>query len=415
MDLRKGQKLKQKIFAPLILEPLIDNRTSRRVIYVLLRLRSLTKKIVLLFLNFPRRFRIRYSSSSSVSVKTSSTVLRTTGYSKYSFVNALTFDFSQLKSVAYVGNYFVNNSTKFLESDMAVNFRECMSSLGLGVDFSSSHLNHDYNRPDFTKDFKNNEIESFLHSTDSNLIFFDSNFLSSKNCPDPEKLIQIKKKLDKRYVALVPDFKRDALVHYKDAVDLFLMTLPEYRNQLADIKSDKLLFMPFLPYCHSSFFYFQQPKSLDFFFSGSPNKNRRDFLYRLDDLGVSAEVHFHSRQQSDGLSLEVYLKKVASAKSTFSNGYLNRHLNFISARMAESILLKTVCIYERCKSLEYFFQPNVDYISVTNRNELFSSIKEIKQSSSLYHEITSAASQSFLTHFDFKKIYSEVFRRVLNR
>ena len=356
----------------------------------------------------PRRLKIN-----RLQTKPTLSVSPKTGVSfEYSLRKQIMFNTRLIDSVSIFVPGRVNNSQFNIENDLRVNFERCMD--GLSIHHSHFWPKSDLVHREIFQPQLVEELSNFIKVNRPQILFLDANMQTGQKTFNNKLLSNLREKYKFKTIFFVPDFKMRNINYWSSVADLFVCTLPAYKNRMQGLSDDKLLFLPFLPINSQYFSKFHKDKEIDFFFCGSGNKERKLFLKKLSNLDFASEILFHNRSSLDSLPYEKYLERLAIARSTFSNGYESPKLNFISARFCEAVLMKTVCIYEQCPNLEKFFSPGIHYLSVRSAHDVRYHVQEIIREPERYEVLAEKTLEFAELHYHYRSAYSAMFARVLN-
>jgi len=379
-------------------------KISTRLHYIYKMSLLFSNNLYVRLIRVPRRLRIRFGRPHQTREVPS---FITGSHLKYSLADQGIFDFKLLSRAVFFVQEFVNNDLKRIENDLKFNFDFCMTSLGIKPLHywpKREILNGNIYQKTLLEEF-----EEFLQINCPEIIFIDANFRAHQKTFSSQSFSKLKEKYGFKIALVVPDFKPKNIEYWSDISDVIVMTLPLNVPQISNVQVNKIVCIPFLPINLDLTPSSWESRHLDFFFSGTRNKERDLFVNRIRRLPITANINFHNRSANLATSYGDYIKELGNSKSTFSNGFISSKLNFISARFCEAILTGTFCFYEYCPNLELFFLPNVHFKPVKTAADLYFGILDLKKNERAYESLARDAFDFANFHYNYRAMYSRIF------
>jgi len=261
------------------------------------------------------------------------------------------------------------------------------------------------------------EIQSIIETESISFIFADLNIGRKYESISREFLSKLKIQFEIKIIFLSFDWSSAKFRHWNEIADLFTSNSPSRFDEISFVNQRKLLALPSIIYPESRY-PTDVNKSLDFAFYGSQSRRRDFYLKKVNQLLQNTEIVFNIPSQNSekltekrNLSIEGYINQLAKARMTFSNGFDSPFHSHITNRFIEAVLVKTICLYEFCDDLAYFFPNHADYISIKSRRDLHSRLKYFNKNRELVRLITEQMRESYISNYSSEKVLTYIFSR----
>ena len=151
-------------------------------------------------------------------------------------------------------------------------------------------------------------------------------------------------------------------------------------------------------------------------FCGGKGRRRDDFLSFAEQCGIPTTAHFVDDKKY--LTDSEFKDFLSRSQITFSNGYAGTVAGIahsvMTGRIAESILSRSLLVYESGSQIDDYLVPYVHYIPVDNVHDLVHSCRYLLNHEEKRAEMANEA-YSFLTeHYSSKKFWNCVTQRLRN-
>jgi len=305
---------------------------------------------------------------------------------------------------------FIGNSEKYIKNDLTFNVMSSAENAGWIV--QQYYGKSQQNTPKLRKEREIDEFIRIIEEFKPQLVCIDSNAPINQNNFNNERLSKIKEKYGFKVLMFVPDFEIRKLQYWgNDLVDFVNFSRPSLRSKINFIPEQKLICLPGLPYSES-IFEGESEKEYDFYYSGSDTRQRRIFLDAARNTNLNVKALFENRIIHKSPEYREYIQEMGKSRMTFSNGYISRNNSLIAGRFIESILSKSVCLYEDCPDLDAFFVPYRHYIPVSNIHEFVINAQFLRISPEILARISEQAYTYFMDNYSSKLFWNYIASRM---
>lgn len=261
---------------------------------------------------------------------------------------------------------------------------------------------------DSTGESKSHESANQVQSLEAKLkqigpthLVIDSNQSTQDSLLNESSLLDLKCRYGIKVIVIMLDFSTTKLEYWcRRLADVLVYCRPDQESKIRSVTKARLLCWPGSPY--PSISNLEAKREIDFFYSGSASRNRKDFLTSLIDADMKCKINFGNRVRAQSYSYDDYMKTLLKSKITFSNGFVRRGEDLITGRALEAFSTQTLLIYEESKTMSYFFSPYSHYIPVKTGNELLAHSLYLLKNEELRKEIAESA------HLFYKRNYSNL-------
>jgi len=329
---------------------------------------------------------------------------------KYSLENYRDFHSKINLKLLVFSPIFIGNSEKYIKNELTFNVMSSAENAGWNVKqyYGKSQQNA-------SKLVKEREIDEFMRIIEEfkpQLVCIDSNSAINYNNFNNERLSKIKKKYSFKVLMFVPDFEIRKLQYWgNDLVDFVNFSRPSLRSKINFIPEQKLICLPGIPYFESIFEGLSE-KKYDFFYSGSDARQRRIFLDGARNTNLYVKALFENRINLESPDYKEYCQEIGKSRMTFANGYISRNNSLIAGRFIESILSKSVCLYEDCPDLDAFFLPYRHYIPVSNIHEFVITAQFLRINPEILVRISEEAYTYYMQNYSSKLFWNYIASRM---
>ena len=312
-----------------------------------------------------------------------------TNYNKYSLKEFKQYDSRKnLRLLLFLPEH-VNNSKNFVENYLTLNVRKSAEDAGHLVKqfWGNAVVNSLY--ADEQERLSNFEDTIIKFTPD--LLVIDSNFSIKHKTFTIENFLKLKKKYQFKVLLISPDFDIHRLKYWGEKLaDFVLSSRPSLMNQVEFIPKSKKIILPGVPYFEKIFSNINL-KEYDLYYSGSNIRQRKIFIDAAIKSGLNVKENFGNLLSNKSPTYMEFLSNISKARMTFGNGYVKRNNILIAGRFIESLLSKTVTLYETGPDVNEFFIPFEHYVPVSNIHDFVKSAQYLKLNSTLLDKISFSA------------------------
>jgi hypothetical protein len=308
---------------------------------------------------------------------------------------------------------FFNNSDKFVENDLTVNV--IGSAIDNGIQVEHFYGNQLANSPFVGEIERYKAFESALANFQPDVLAIDSNSSINHKTFNCENLLNLKKKYGFKVLMFVPDFDLRKINYWMNTlVDLAQYSRPSLSYLISNIPEEKLVCFPPCPYKEFDT-YTKDSREIDIFYSGSDTRQRRVFINAAYEAGLIVDSNFGNKESSLSPSYLDFMKKMRQSKMTFSNGYISKNNSLVAGRLIESMISRTVCLYEDCEDIQKFFEPYVHYVPVTNINNFVVQAQFLKKNKNYLEFLSDNAFDFLKENYSAKLFWNFVYVKLVQK
>jgi len=299
----------------------------------------------------------------------------------------------------------INGSDKMIENEFAYNLSKSLEEINI-------HAEVYWPLPMIEKNHfvLKNPIELLEDKIRTNLpshLVLDSNQFTRDPFLNEQALFQLKHKYRFRVVLIMLDYHDEKLKYWGHRLaDTIVYCRPDKRNKIKSVSTAKLVCWPGSPYPEYSTF--TSERKIDFFYSGSETRNRRDFLSILEKAEIQTKINFGNREANKSYTYLDYLHELGNSKMTFSNGYISRSQDMITGRALEAFSTRTLLLYEESQTMNFFFKPFVHFVPVKTSNDLLTQVLYLLRSEELLRNIASQAHDFYRSEYSNLEFWLQV-------
>ena len=262
-------------------------------------------------------------------------------------------------------------------------------------------------------------LKEFLLFERPDIVVFDGNFMPNGKSITREMIREIKRDFGFKLCTIVGDLHdlqpQSRLDYWGEVSDLVVVFNSQTQHYANFIDKKKVLVAPFIPFDEHRFNRGAE-RDIGLGFCGGKGRRRDAFLSFADQCGIPTTTHFVDDKNylTDG----EFRDFLTRSQITFSNGYMGTidgmpH-SAMTQRIAESILSRSLLVYESGSQIDDYLVPFVHYIPVDNVHDLVHSCRYLLNHEEKRAEMANEA-YSFLTeHYSSKKFWDCVTRRLCN-
>ena len=290
----------------------------------------------------------------------------------------------------------ISGSDTMIENEFAYNLSKSLEEINIHAEvywplpvFESNHYV-----------FKNSIelLEEKIRTICPSHLILDSNQFTRDPLLNEQALFQLKQKYRFKVIIFMLDYHGAKLEYWGHRLaDTLVYCRPDKRSKVESVSKAKLICWPGSPYPEYSKFTIES--SIDFFYSGSDTRNRRDFLSILEKVEMNAKINFGNRERTKSYTYLDYLDELGNAKMTFSNGYISRREDLITGRALEAFSTKTLLLYEESKTMNYFFKPYIHFVPVKTSNDLLTQVLYLLRNEDMRLNIASQAHDFYRSQY----------------
>lgn len=331
--------------------------------------------------------------------------------SKYSLKNYEDSGMCNLKLMLF-SSLLLNNSEKYVENDLTSNVMSSAKNAGWDVkQYFGSPLK---NSPHMIERERINEFNNVLKEFQPNILCIDSNLQINHKTFSYEALMNFKNKYNFKVLMFVPDFEVKKLKYWgREFVDFMQYSRPSLRKKINFIPDSKIICLPGITYNESSFFS-DFKKVYDIYYSGSDTRQRKIFLNAAENTNLKVRALYGNRINEQSPNYELYKYELNKSRMTFSNGYITNKNSLIAGRFIESILSRSVCLYEECLDVNAFFQSYLHYVPVTNIHDFVKSAQYLRLNDEVLNTISSESYNYYMSNYSSKLFWSYLSSKIVN-
>jgi len=312
-------------------------------------------------------------------------------------------------SVAVVMPRYINCDPAYIDHD--ISYHVARSAEAAGARVSQFFVDDITYRGTGDRALGLERLAQFLSQTRPQVVAFDANFIPNSRTIDAETILALRKSLDFKFVALVPDCYDacpfDFLGYWHRVADLSIIfhRNTKYLRALPD--QSKVLVCPALPF-HEPTFVPGDVRDIDLSYSGSDTRQRRMFVDAAAQAGLRTECIIHDRTREKAPTIEGFARLLGRSKLVFNNGWLNHQDSIITGRVAETILSGAVLIQEIGAPLDDYLVPFVHYIPVANLAQFVAYCKVLVEDNERRDAIAQTAREFWLEHYASRRFWQRV-------
>jgi hypothetical protein len=299
----------------------------------------------------------------------------------------------------------INGSDTMIENEFAYNLSKSLEEININAEvywplpvFETNHYV-----------FKNSIelLEEKIRTMYPSHLILDSNQSIRDPLFNEQALFRLKQKYRFKVILYMLDYN-DAKLEYwgHRLADTLVYCRPDKRSKVESVSTAKLICWPGSPYPEYSKFAIE--RNIDFFFSGSNTRSRRDFLSILEEVEMNAKINFGNRERTKSYTYLGYLDELGNAKMTFSNGYISRWEDQITGRALEAFSTKTLLLYEESKTMNYFFKPYIHFVPVKTSNDLLTQVLYLLRNEDMRLNIASQAHDFYRSQYNNLEFWLQV-------
>ena len=403
---------------------IFSKKTRSRVVYLLWKIKSLFKGIFV-YQSALRKLKILSAGIfPRVQKNTLEAVHLSTLDSIFSYGQSeLAQEYSVLKKVQVNGEHYfsemnllillkqrINGSDTMIENEFAYNLSKSLEEININSEvywplpmFEANHFETSH----FVLKNSIQLLEEKIRTMCPSHIILDSNQFTRDPLLTEQALFQLKQHYRFKVILFMLDYN-DAKLEYwgQRLADIIVYCRPDKRSKVESLSTAKLICWPGSPYPEYS--KFTSERSIDFFYSGSDTRNRRDFLSILEKVEMNAKVNFGNRERTKSYTYLTYLHELGNAKMTFSNGYISRREDLITGRALEAFSTKTLLLYEESKTMNYFFKPYIHFVPVKTSNDLLTQVLYLLGKEDMRLNIASQAHNFYRSQYSNLEFWHQV-------
>lgn len=304
----------------------------------------------------------------------------------------------------------LNNSEKYVENDLTTNVMSSARNAGWTVEqYFGNPLK---NSPHVVEAERVDDFHNVLKEFEPDILCLDSNFQINHKTFSYETLIHFKKKYDFKVLMFVPDFEVKKLKYWgREFVDFIQYSRPSLRKKISFIPDSKIICLPGITYDESSFLSSLE-KKYDIYYSGSDARQRKTFLNAAENSNLRVRALYGNRISDKSPNYELYKDELSKSKMTFSNGYITNKNSLIAGRFIESILSRSVCLYEQCLDVNAFFQPFQHYVPVKNIHDFVKSAQYLILNNEILNSISTEAYTYYMKNYSSRLFWNYLSSRI---
>ena len=155
-------------------------------------------------------------------------------------------------------------------------------------------------------------------------------------------------------------------------------------------------------------------KVYDIYYSGSDTRQRKIFLNAAENTNLRVKALYGNRISEQSPNYELYKHELNKSRMTFSNGYITNKNSLIAGRFIESILSRSVCLYEECLDVNAFFQSYLHYVPVTNIHDFVKSAQYLRLNNEVLNTISSESYNYYMNNYSSKLFWNYLSSKIVN-
>ena len=327
-----------------------------------------------------------------------------------------------LKLSIVMSRYWPHND---VETDVWVNLSGSAAHAGHSVSqFDLSDISYDeiVKRPmNYSKILKSGVValKEFLLFEKPDIVIFDGNFIPHGKSIDREMIREIKRDLGFKLCTFVGDLHdlqpQSRLDYWGKVSDLVVVGNSQTRHYANFSNKGKVLVAPFFPFDEHRFNRVDV-RDIGLGFCGGKGRRRDDFLSFAEQCGIPTTTHFvDDKKYLNEVEFKDFLTR---SKITFSNGYVGTVAGIahsvMTGRIAESILSRSLLVYESGSQIDDYLVPYVHYIPVDNVHDLVHSCRYFLKNEEIRAGMTASAYEYLMENYSSKRFWDCVTRRLCN-
>ena len=310
-----------------------------------------------------------------------------------------------------------------MESDLWVNFSgsathagHIVSQFDIGDISYDDHVKHPMN---YGKNLKSGSLKDFLLLEKPDIVVFDGNFIPSGRSIDREMIREIKSDLGFKLCTIIGDLHdlqpQSTLDYWGEVSDLVVVFTSRTRHYIDFIQKEKTLVAGCIPF-HEVLFSSTTPRDIGLGFCGGKGRRRDAFLSFAEQCGLPTTAHFVDDKKY--LTASEFKDFLSRSRITFSNGYVGSvagiEHSVMTGRIAESILSRSLLVYESGSEIDDYLVPYVHYIPVDNVHDLVHFSRYLLKNEEIRAAMTASAYEYWMENYSSKKFWNCVTQRLCN-
>ena len=327
-----------------------------------------------------------------------------------------------LKLAFVMSRYWPHNG---METDLWFHFSGSAIRAGHVVSqFDISDISHDENfrySMDHGKKLKATleALKEFLLLEKPDIVVFDGNFIPRGRSIIRKVIRDMKCDLGFKLCTIIGDLHdlqpQSRLDYWGESSDLVVIFNSKTQKYIDFVNKEKVLVSPLLPFDEHRF-NGGAVRDTGLGFCGGKGRRRDAFLSFAEQCGIPTTAHFVDDKQY--LTGDEFREFLSRSRITFSNGYVGTvngiaH-SVMTGRIAESILSRSLLVYESGSQIGDYLVPYVHYIPVDNVHELVHFCRFLLNHEEKRAEMANEAYSFFTEHYSSKKFWNCVTQRLCN-
>lgn len=237
--------------------------------------------------------------------------------------------------------------------------------------------------------------------------------LGTEKCNPSEKFFEVFKQAGCKIVFLWPDFGRDWTIRsanqFDKYIDLNVAIACEKNGNYA-----KTLWT-WTPEDPAYFYYDGQPKDIDVLFLGTVHSpERAEYLKFLKSNLDPQEynIHLGGGQRQEKLSHEKYAELTRRAKIVINFPFSVAGNDQLKGRVFEATACRCLLLERQNHLTSQYFQPGVEYIEYTSKENLLSNIKILLDEEDTRESIASRGNKRYIQNWSHNKFWEKVMKEI---
>lgn len=262
-------------------------------------------------------------------------------------------------------------------------------------------------------------LREHLIRTRPNLVVIDGNLTPGRFENYKNSLLELQRKLDFSIVAIIGDLhelqKDDRLEYWGECSDVVCVYDTDNGKFRRYSNKAKIIVAPSIPFQQKVFFRDFPTRDISLGFCGGKGRRRADFMEFARDCGVPTTTIFRD-DMGKSLSNDEYISFLQRSRLTFSTGFYGvvdgRRRFVLTGKIGETMLAKSVLLYESGSQIDDFFVPFVHYIPVDNVHELVHYSKFLLQNEEIADRIAESALDFYQRHYSSDLFWNKVLEMI---
>lgn len=310
-----------------------------------------------------------------------------------------------------------------MESDLWVNFSgsathagHIVSQFDIGDISYDDHVKHTMN---YGKNLKSGSLKDFLLLEKPDIVVFDGNFIPSGRLINREMIREIKSDLGFKLCTIIGDLHdlqpQNRLDYWAEVSDLVVIFNSKTRHYANFVNNEKVLVSPLIPFDERCF-NASVERDIGLGFCGGKGRRRDAFLSFAEQCGLPTTAHFVDDKKY--LTDSEFKDFLSRSRITFSNGFVGTVAGIahsvMTGRIAESILSRSLLVYESGSEIDDYLVPYVHYIPVDNVHDLVHFSRYLLKNEEIRAAMTASAYEYWMENYSSKKFWNCVTQRLCN-